>query len=53
MIVVDEVCMVVECLVGAVAVYLWAVACGVNLGNHRLHRQGVDLAWQRGVAAVR
>ena len=61
MIVVDEVCVVVECLVGVVveclvgvvAVYLWAVVCGVNLGNRRLHWQGVDSARQWGVAAAR
>ena len=53
MIIVDEVYVVVECLVGAAAVDLWAVACGINLGNHRLHRQGVDSARQRGVVAVR
>ena len=53
MIVVDEVCVVVECLVGVVAVYLWAVACGVNLGNRQLHRQGVDSAQQWGEVAVR
>ena len=48
MIVVDEIYVVVKCLVGAVAVDLRVVACGVNLGNRRLHWQGVDLAWQRG-----
>ena len=52
MIVVDEICMVVECLVGAAAMYLRAVACGVNLGNRRLHRQGVDSAQQRGVVVA-
>ena len=53
MIVVDEICVVVECLVGTAAVDLQAVACGVNLGNRRLHRQGVDLVWQWGEAAAR
>ena len=56
MIVVDEIYVVVECLVGVAAVYLVylrAVTCGVNLGNCRLHQQGVDSVRQRGVAAVR
>ena len=53
MIVVDEICVVVECLVGAAAVYLWVVACGVNLGNRRLRRQGVDSARQWGGVAAR
>ena len=53
MIVVDKISVVVIHLVGAALVYLWAVACGVNLGNHRLHWQGVDSARQRGVAAAR
>ena len=52
MIVVNKISMVVEHLVGMAAVYLWAVACGVNLGNRQLHRQGVDSARQQGVAAV-
>ena len=51
-IIVNEICMGVEGLVGAAAVDLWAVACGINLGNRRLHWQGVDSAWQRGVAAA-
>ena len=45
---VNEICVGVKDLVGAAAVNLWAVASGINLGNRRLHRQGVDLAWQRG-----
>ena len=53
MIVVDEIYVVVKCLVGAAAVHLWAVACGINLGNHRLHRQGVDSAQQQGGVAAR
>ena len=53
MIVVNKVSVVVVHLVGVAAVDLWAVACGVNLGNCQLHRQGVDSAHQRGVAAVR
>ena len=53
MIIVDEICMGVEGLVGAAAVDLWVVACGVNLGNRRLHRQGVDLVRQWGEAAAR
>ena len=53
MIVVDEICVAIECLVGAAAVYLRVVTCGVNLGNRRLHRQGVDSAWQWGVVAAR
>ena len=53
MIVVDIVSVVVIHLVGAVLVYLRAVACGVNLGNCRLRRQGVDLAWQWGGAVAR
>ena len=52
MIIVNEICMVVKGLVGAAAVNLWAVACGVNLRNLRLHRQGVDLARRRGEAAA-
>ena len=52
MIVVDEICVVVEYLVGTAAVDLGAVACGVNLGNCQLHWQGVDSARQRGGAAV-
>ena len=50
MIVVDIVSVVIIHLVSAAAVYLWAVACGVNLGNRRLHRQGVDSVRQRGGA---
>ena len=53
MIIVNEICVGVEGLVGAAAVDLWAVASGVNLGNRRLHRQGVDSVQQRGVAAAR
>ena len=53
MIVVDEIYVVVEFLVGAAAVYLWAVACGVNLGNRWLRRQGVDLARQWGGVVAR
>ena len=52
-IIVNEICVGVEGLVGAAAVDLWAVACGVNLGNRWLHRQGVDSAWQWGEAAAR
>ena len=53
MIVVNKISVVVEHLVGVVAVYLWAVACGVNLGNRRLHRQGVDSAQQWGGVVAR
>ena len=53
MIVVDEICMVIECLVGAAAVDLRAVASGINLGNRQLHRQGVDSAQQWGEAVAR
>ena len=53
MIVVNKISVVVERLVGAVVVYLRAIACGVNLGNRQLHRQGVDSVRQRGVVAVR
>ena len=53
MIVVDEICVVVKCLVGAAAVYLWAVTCSINLGNRWLHQQGVDSARQWGVVVVR
>ena len=53
MIVVDEIYVVVEFLVGAAAVDLWAVTCGVNLGNRQLCWQGVDSAWQRGVVVAR
>ena len=53
MIIINEIYMVIKGLVGAVAVDLWAVACSVNLGNHWLHRQGVDLVRQWGEAAVR
>ena len=52
-IIVNEIYMGVKGLVGAAAVDLWAVASGVNLGNHRLHRQGVDSAQQWGVAVAR
>ena len=53
MIVVDIVSVVVIHLVGAAAVYLWAVACGVNLGNRQLRRQGVDSVRQWGGAVAR
>ena len=53
MIVVNKISVVVEHLVGAVAVYLQAVACGVNLGNCQLHRQGVDSVRQWGGAVAR
>ena len=52
MIVVDIVSVVIIHLVGAVSVYLWAIACGVNLGNRWLRRQGVDSVQQWGVVAV-
>ena len=52
-IIVNEICVGVEGMVGAAAVDLRAVASGVNLGNRQLHRQGVDLAWQWGEAAAR
>ena len=51
-VIVNEVCLGVEGLVGAVSVDLWVVASGVNLGNRRLHRQGVDSVRQWGVAAA-
>ena len=53
MIVVDIVSVVVIHLVGAAAVYLWAVACGINLGNRRLRWQGVDSARQWGGVVAR
>ena len=53
MIVVDIVSVVVIHMVGVVLVNLWAVACGTNLRNLQLHRQGVDLVRRRGGAAVR
>ena len=53
MIIVNKISMVVEHLVGAAAVYLWAVACGINLGNCRLRRQGVDSARQWGGVVAR
>ena len=53
MIVVNKISVVVKHLVGAAAVYLWAVACGVNLGNRRLRRQGVDSARQWGGVVAR
>ena len=52
-IIVNEICVGVEGLVGTVAVDLRAIASGINLGNHWLHRQGVDSARQWGVAAAR
>ena len=52
MIVVDEIYVVVKCLVGAAAVDLQVVACGVNLGNRQLRWQGVDSARQRGGVAA-
>ena len=52
-IIVNKICVGVRCLVGAVAVDLRAVACGINLGNRRLHRQGVDSVRQWGEAAAR
>ena len=51
-VIVNEICMGVKGLVGTVAVDLRAVASGINLGNCRLHRQGVDSARQWGVAAA-
>ena len=53
MIVVNKISVVIKHLVGVAVVYLWAVACGVNLGNRRLHRQGVDSVRQWGEAVVR
>ena len=53
MIIVNEICMVVEGLVGMAAVDLRAVAGGVNLGNRQLHWQGVDSVQGWGVAAAR
>ena len=53
MIVINKISVVVEHLVGAVAVYLRVVACDINLGNRRLHRQGVDSARQWGGAVAR
>ena len=53
MIVVDIVSVVVKHLVGAAAVYLWAVVRGVNLGNRRLRRQGVDSVRQWGGVVAR
>ena len=53
MTVVDKISIVVKHLVGTVAVDLWVVASGVNLGNRRLHRQGVDSARQWGEVAAR
>ena len=53
MIVVNKISVVVEHLVGAAAVHLWVVACGVNLGNCRLRWQGVDSARQRGGVVAR
>ena len=52
MIVVDKVGVVIIHLVGAAAVDLQVVTSGINLGNRWLHRQGVDLVQQRGVAAA-
>ena len=52
-IIINEICVGVEGLVGAAAVDLWAVASGVNLGNCQLHQQGVDSAWQWGEAVAR
>ena len=52
-IIVNEICVGIEGLVGAAAVDLWVVASGVNLGNRRLHRQGVDSVRQWGEAAAR
>ena len=52
-IVINKISVVVKHLVGAAAVYLWAVACGVNLGNLRLRRQGVDSVRQWGGAVAR
>ena len=52
MIIVNKISVVVKHLVGVAVVYLWAVACGINLGNRRLRRQGVDSAGQwEGLAA--
>jgi hypothetical protein len=51
-IIVNEIYIVVKGLVGAAAVDLWVVACGINLGNCRLHWQGVDSARQWGEAAA-
>ena len=53
MIIVNEICVGVKGLVGVVVVDLWVVACGINLGNCQLHRQGVDSARQWGEAAAR
>ena len=53
MIIVDKISIVVKHLVGAAAVDLWAVASGVNLGNRRLHQQGVDSVRQWGELAAR
>ena len=53
MIIVNEICVGIKGLVGAVMVDLWVVASGVNLGNRQLHQQGVDLARQWGEAAAR
>ena len=53
MIVINKVSVVVKHLVGAVVADLWAIACGVNLGNRRLHRQGVDSVRQWGGVAAR
>ena len=52
MIIINKVSVVIIHLVGAAPVDLWAVASGVNLGNCRLHWQGVDSARQQGVAAA-
>ena len=51
-IIINEICVGVKGLVGTAAVDLWAVACGVNLGNRQLHRQGVDSVRQWGEAAA-
>ena len=52
-IIINEICVGVKRLVGSAVVDLWVVASGVNLGNCRLHRQGVDSAWQWGEVAAR
>ena len=53
MIIVNEICVGIKGLVGTAAVDLWAVVCGINLGNRQLHQQGVDLVWQWGEVAAR